>query len=205
MRFEIDCESGRYDGHVILASSSERRRRLMEEAGYDFEVTVPALKEDHLKSNDPRVLAESLAYAKARQVADGLDDGVIIGADTIVSLAGEVIGKPEDEAQAREILKRLSATTHQVITGLCLVSARRGERLMGAEVTRVTMKEMSEEDFESYIRSGEGVGKAGAYAIQESGDRFVQSIEGSFTNVVGLPMKLLADFLDVMEKLIYRD
>ena len=205
MRFEVDCEPARYDGHLVLASSSERRRRLMGQAGYDFEVIAPALREDHLRSNDARVLAESLAYAKARQVADGLEQNVVIGADTVVSLAGEVMGKPENETQAREILRRLSGTTHQVITGLCLVNARRGERLMGAEVTRVTMKEMSEEDFESYIRSGEGIGKAGAYAIQETGDRFVQSIEGSFTNVVGLPMKLLADFLDVIEKLIYRD
>lgn len=205
MRFERDIESARYDGHLILASSSERRQQLMEKAGYDFDVIHPTLGEDQLHTPDARALAESLAHAKARQVADQLDRHVVIGADTVVSFDGKVIGKPADETEAREILRQLSGTTHQVVTGLCLVNARRGERLMGAEITRVTMKRMSDDDLEAYVASGEGLGKAGAYAIQENGDRFVEKIDGSFTNVVGLPMKLLADFLDVMRKLIYRE
>jgi len=203
--FEKDVVPARHKGHVILASSSERRRRLMEEAGYDFEVIVPDLGEDRLHRQDPRVLAESLAYAKARQVADGLERGIVIGADTVVSLDGEVIGKASDERAARAILRKLSGSTHEVITGLCVLNAQRGERLIGADTTRVTMRKLTAEDLEQYVRSGEGIGKAGAYAIQENGDRFIEKIDGSFTNVVGLPMKMLADFLDVMKNLVYRD
>jgi septum formation protein len=205
MQFERDCPKAGYKGHVILASSSERRRRLLEEAGYDFEVVVPKLGEDRLHPQDPTVLAESLAYAKARQVADRLDRNIVIGADTIVSLQGRVIGKPADETEAREILRKLSGSTHEVITGVCLVNARRGERLLGSDLTRVTLRKLSDSELDAYVHSGEGFGKAGAYAIQESGDRFVQRLDGSFTNVVGLPMPLLARMLDVMKKLIYEE
>ena len=205
MKFTRDCIKARYKGHLVLASSSERRRRLMEEAGYDFEVRVPDLGEDALHGPDPRTLAESLAYAKARQVADMLDRHLVIGADTIVALGSEVIGKPGDDAEAREILSRLSGTTHAVITGLCLLNVRRGERLIGADVTRITMKKLTDAELDAYVRSGEGLGKTGAYAIQESGDRFVEKLDGSLTNVVGLPMPMLADFLDVMKTLVYKE
>ncbi len=205
MEFERDVVKARYRGHVILASASERRRRLMEEAGYDFEVMASRLTEDHLHPQDPRVMAESLAYAKARVVGDALEHGLVIGADTIVALGGEILGKPAGASEAREMLARLSGSTHEVITGLCVFNARRGERLIGAEVTRVTMRPLTAQELDDYVRRGEGLGKAGAYAIQETGDRFIARLEGSFTNVVGLPMPLLADYLDVMEKLVYRD
>jgi len=205
MRFQNDLEPARYPGRLILASSSERRRRLLEQAGYDFDVVVPRIPEDHLHPDDPRVLAESLAYAKARQAAERIEHPLVIGADTVVSLDGHVIGKPERDTEARDILRRLSGTTHEVITGVCLVNPRRGERLMGADVTRVTLRPLSGEELDDYVRSGEGLGKAGAYAIQENGDRFVEKIEGSFTNVVGLPMVMLAELLDAMKKLIYHE
>ena len=205
MNFERDCVKAAYDGHLILASNSARRKELMEEAGYDFEVIVPTLGEDDLHTPDARILAESLAHAKARQVADHLERDVVIGADTIVAVHGEVLGKPADDDDARRILSKLSGTTHEVITGLCLLNARRGERLIGADVTHITIKKMSDAEMDDYISSGEGRDKAGAYAIQETGDRFVENIDGSFTNVVGLPMKMLADFIDVMKGLIYRD
>ena len=205
MRFERDCPKANYKGRLVLASSSERRRRLLEEAGYDFEVIVPRLPEDRLHGQDPVVLAESLAYAKARQVADRIDKNVVVGADTIVSLKGKVIGKPADEAGAREILRSLSGSAHEVITGVCLVNARRGERLLGSDLTRVTMRKLSDSELDAYVHSGEGFGKAGAYAVQESGDRFIERIDGSFTNVVGLPMPLLSRMLDVMKKLIYEE
>jgi septum formation protein len=203
--FERDLVRARYAGPLVLASSSARRRELMTEAGYDFRVIVPKLAEDHLHRMPAQVLAESLAYAKARQVADGLEHDVVIGADTVVVLDNEVIGKARDADEARATLGRLAGTTHEVITGLCVLNARRGERLIGAEITRITMRPMSDDELAEYVHSGEGIGKAGGYAIQETGDRFVADIDGSFTNVVGLPMKLLADYLDVMAKLIYRD
>ncbi len=205
MRFERDVVKARFTRHLVLASTSERRRRLMEEAGYDFEAAAPGLGEDHLHPQDPRLLAESLAYVKARAVADRLARGVVVGADTVVALGERVLGKPADAREAREILARLSGSTHEVITGLCVLNARRGERLIGAEVTRITMKRLTAKELDDYVASGEGIGKAGAYALQETGDRFVTRLDGSFTNVVGLPMPLLADFLDVMGKLIYKE
>ena len=205
MEFQRDVVKARVRGHLVLASTSGRRRALMAEAGYDFEAVAPGIAEDDLRPADPRTLAESLAYAKARAVADRLERGLVIGADTIVALDGGVLGKPADEADARRILGRLSGSTHEVITGLCVLNARRGERLIGADVTRITMKRLTGRELDDYVRSGEGLGKAGAYAIQETGDRFITRMDGSFTNVVGLPMPLLADFLDVMKKLIYKD
>ena len=205
MKFERDLAPACYKGCVILASSSERRRRLLEEAGYDFRVVPPTLGEDRLHPQDPRLLAESLAYAKARRVADKVERYLVIGADTVVSLSGQVIGKADSPTEARTILKRLTGTTHEVITGLCVVNPRRGERLIAAETTRVTMKNATDDEIEAYVTSGEGIGKAGAYAIQENGDRFIEKIDGSFSNVVGLPMKMLADMLEAMRKLIYRE
>ena len=205
LKFEKVLPRARYGGRLVLASSSPRRQALMREAGYAFEVMVPKVPEDRLRIREVRALTESLAYAKARQVADALVEGVVIGADTVVAHEGEVIGKPGNDDEARMILKRLSGTTHEVITGVCVVNARRGERLLGSDVTRIAMREFSEEDVAEYVRTGEALGKAGAYAIQENGDRFVERIEGSFTNVVGLPMELLAVLIDAMGELIYKD
>jgi len=205
MAFKRDMAKSSYEGDLVLASSSARRRQLMTEAGYRFEVVEPILPEDHLHPQDPRVVAESLAYAKARQIADTLERGIVVGADTVVAFENRIIGKAHSAEEAHEILSMLSGTTHQVITGVCVFNARRGERLIGAETTGVVMKKMTDAELEAYVASGEGIGKAGAYAIQETGDRFVERLEGSFTNVVGLPMKLLASYLDVMKKLIYRD
>ena len=167
MAFEKDLAKSAFEGELILASSSARRRQLMSEAGYDFRVQAPSVGEDRLHRQAPQVLAESLAYAKARQVADTLERGVVVGADTVVALDGEIIGKANDRAEARRILTRLSGTTHEVITGLCVMNARRGERLIGAETTRILMKKLTGNEIDAYVHSGEGIGKAGAYAIQE--------------------------------------
>ncbi len=188
---------------LILASASPRRAALLAEAGYTFEVRPPCLHEDDVTvQNNPAVLAMALAYAKARRIADELDNGVVLGADTIVCLGHEIIGKPATPDEARTILSRLSGTTHSVITGVCLVDAVRSERLMGFEETLLRMKKLSPKELEDYVNSGEGIGKAGAYAIQETGDRYVEIIHGSLSNVIGLPMELLARLLDRMLKLI---
>jgi septum formation protein len=122
-----------------------------------------------------------------------------------VAIGGDVLGKPDNAEHAREILTRLSGSTHEVITGLCVLSARRGVRLIGPDVTRITMRALTPREIDDYVAGGEGLGKAGAYAIQENGDRFVARIDGSFSNVVGLPMPLLADFIDVMHQLVGRE
>ncbi len=179
--------------HIILASSSPRRRQLLEQAGMDFEVSAPAIPEpdEALSGLAPAQQAEALAYFKARAVADERPDAsMILGADTIVALGKTVLGKPDDAAGALAMLQSLSCTRHQVITGLALIAGG-GSRLIASDVTFVTMRKLTPGEVEAYVASGEWRGKAGAYAIQETADRFIERIDGSFSNVVGLPMELL--------------
>jgi len=189
---------------LILASASPRRRLLMAEAGYAFDVQPADVPEDlPTESDDPAQVACRLAEAKARAVAAGEPSGGrwIIGADTIVVLGRRIIGKPRDAADAVAILARLSGSEHSVITGLALVrgagaAGAAGRSLVRAAETRVRMREIPEEEIRRYVDGGGSRGKAGAYAIQEGGDRYIERLDGSFTNVIGLPMELLAEMLD---------
>lgn len=182
---------------LILASSSPRRRDLLTEAGVCFEVVPPSVDEPTWLSPRARAAqqAEALAYFKARSVADATPRRRILGADTVVSLAGEVLGKPADADDARRMLRKLSGTRHEVITGVAIVDEA-GQRWIRSDVTYITMATMTDEDVEQYVASGEWEGKAGAYAIQETADRYVRQVEGSFTNVVGLPVELVSSMLD---------
>ena len=187
---------------LILASASPRRAQLLAEAGHPFEVRAPHLREEDITgAAGPRSLAMSLAYAKARRIADELTEGIVLGADTVVCLGDEIVGKPADLDDARRILRKLSGTVHSVITGVCLVDACRGERLMGAEETLLHMRQLTEQELEAYVASGEGMGKAGAYAIQETGDRYIEIVHGSLTNVIGLPMESLQRHLPELDEL----
>ncbi|MBN1554874.1 MAG: septum formation protein Maf [Phycisphaerae bacterium] len=181
---------------LILASASPRRRELLARAGYDFDVQPPVMDEpNHLPAGLPPVShAESLAYFKARGVAETRSDARVLGADTVVAAGGRILGKPSDADDARRMLTELSHNQHAVITGVALLGPGE-ERVIAADVTHVTMRPMSPEEIEDYVASGEWQGKAGAYAIQETADRFIVSLEGSFTNVVGLPMELLGRLL----------
>ena len=194
---------------LILASSSPRRRELLHQAGYRFKVRPPGLIEDSSICRAPNAVAyvESLAYLKAMSAIEthGIRKGLVLGADTAVELGGRIIGKPRDEDEARQILSALTGSVHRVLTGLALVDpgagrsrragTRRGERWLAHDATAVHMGPMSADEIHAYVASGEAMGKAGAYALQETGDRFVERIEGSFTNVVGLPMELLERML----------
>ncbi len=184
---------------LVLASGSPRRRELLARAGLKFDVVVPPLDEpdESHAQLPPASQAEARAYFKARCVADRNPDAIVVGADTIVALDKRVLGKPTDDDDARRILTELSGTRHRVITGLALCGPQ-GQRLISYEITYVTMRKMSESDIQSYIDSGEWKDKAGAYAIQETADRYIESLEGSFTNVVGLPMELLQRMLQLM-------
>lgn len=180
---------------LVLASSSPRRRMLLAEAGYDFDVVDPPIEEpaDLGSELSPAERAEALAYFKARSVADGMGRAYVIGADTVVASAGEsaqVLGKPADRVDAERMLRSLSGTRHQVITGVALLGPG-ARRQIASDLTHVTMRPMTDAQIEAYIESGEWIGKAGAYAIQETADRFVDKIEGSLTNVVGLPVELV--------------
>ncbi len=184
-------------GRLVLASASPRRRELLAKAGWDFEVVPPPMPEPppYWANLPPQALAEALAYFKARSVWESRTKDWVLGADTIVAQGRKVIGKPADEAHAREVLRGLCGTRHAVITGLALLGPG-GTRLISADTTYITMRRASDADIQAYLDSGEWKGKAGAYAIQETGDRFVEKVEGSFSNVVGLPMELLRRMIE---------
>ncbi|HAU37254.1 MAG TPA: septum formation protein Maf [Phycisphaerales bacterium] len=183
-------------GTLILASSSPRRRQLLAEAGLSFDVVAPTIAEpnDDLRGLSPQQQAEALAYFKARVVSDRRPDACVLGADTVVALGGEILGKPADEADARRMLNALSGSRHAVITGVAVLCPH-NVRLIASETTYVTMRRMTPDEIDDYIRSDEWRGKAGAYAIQETADRYIVKVEGSFSNVVGLPMELVARML----------
>jgi len=181
---------------LVLASSSPRRQQLLRAAGVVFDVIAPPLPEpeDVVQHLPPARQAEALAYFKARAVADLHGKRRVLGADTIVAADGEVLGKPADRRDAERMLRRLSGTRHAVITGVALLLPG-GRRWIGSATTYVTMRPMTDAEIDGYLASGEWAGKAGAYAIQETADRFVVGLEGSFSNVVGLPVELVERLL----------
>lgn len=182
---------------MILASASPRRRDLLTQAGYAFDV-VPSDVDETAFSADghsPAQYAEVLALAKARSVAAQHPSRIVLGADTIVDCAGEIIGKPVDERDAERITRKLFSRPHEVITGLALVRLADGVEIVRSDVTTVYPRKLSDEQIAGHLAGRTWEGKAGAYAIQETGDEFVERIEGSLTNVVGLPMELLEQAL----------
>jgi septum formation protein len=191
----MSSESPQTSRPLVLASSSPRRRHLLAEAGYNFEVAPPPIDEPTRwpAETPPAALAEALAYFKARSVAETHPDASVLGADTICACNGRVMGKPADADHARAMLHELSHNRHAVVTGVAVLDGTR--RRIASDITWVTMRPMTPADIEDYIASGEWDGKAGAYAIQESADRYVERLDGSFSNVVGLPMELLGRLL----------
>jgi septum formation protein len=186
---------------LILASASARRKDLLEQAGIKFDVIAPTFPEPaHKTDRSPEQWAQSLAYFKARAVADKHPDRTVIGADTICVLGDEVLGKARDADHARDILRKLSGTKHAVITGVAICGPD-GKRLIASQTTGVQMAAMSDADIDAYIKSGEWIDKAGAYAIQDTADRYVERLEGRFDNVVGLPVDLVLRMLTRMEYL----
>jgi len=183
---------------LILASASPRRAELLREHGYAFEIMASPLPEpvQFLPGLSPVERAEASSEFKARSVAKLVAAGWVLAADTIASLGGRVFGKPVDRDDARRILQSLPGTTHQVITGVTLLDASDGSTVTDHDSTDVTMRRLSEREIEDYLDSGAWEGKAGAYGIQDQGDAFVERIDGSFTNVVGLPMELVKRMLD---------
>jgi len=178
---------------LILASASPRRRGLLAQAGYRF-VVVPAETEepvDHAPT--PSQTAVERALAKARDVAERFPNRVVLAADTIVVLDGDVIGKPADAEDTRRTIRRLRGTRHSALTGV-VVLAGDAERT-ATEETVIEMRQVSDEEIDAYVATGEALGKAGAYAVQERGDRFIKTLSGSYTNVVGLPMELVGRML----------
>lgn len=176
---------------LILASASPRRRELLAAAGLRFETFIPDIDESPLPGEDPRSHAERLAREKAAAAAES--NGITIASDTVVLQDGIILGKPADAAHAREMLHRLSGCGHEVITGVCVRDASRSE--VFSVVTRVEFRTLNDEEIDDYIATGEPMDKAGAYAIQGGAAHMVRRIDGSYTNVVGLPMCELIEVL----------
>lgn len=180
---------------LTLASASPRRSELLRVWGYAFQVVAPEMDEEGLRASTPTRLAEALAEAKARAARAKVRRGAILAADTLVACKDLVFGKPRDAAHAAEILRALSGKRHAVITGVCVMDAGTGRARTVHAVSHLRMKRLADKEIRGYVASGEPMDKAGAYALQEGGDRWVTLEEGSRTNVVGLPEELVRPLL----------
>lgn len=183
----------------ILASGSPRRRELLTQIGLTFDVETADIDETPRIGEDALAYVQRLAEHKAAAVFARQGNQrrlVVLGADTTVFCVGQILGKPVDEADAARMLRLLAGKTHQVMTGVALVTA--SARQVAVEVTDVTMRTLSEQQIEDYIATGEPLGKAGAYAIQGRAARFIPRIEGCYFNVVGLPLARVSAMLETI-------
>ena len=184
---------------IILASASPRRKMLLKKAGLKFEVVKSDYEENNNENISPENLVLKHALGKARDVAEKMKGAVVIGADTIVVIDDEVIGKAKDDEDAKRMLKKLSARTHKVITCFVIIDTKAKKEKARTVTTKVTFKHLSDEAIEEYVSRGEYVGKAGAYAYQGAAVRFMEKVEGSKSNVLGLPME---EFMGELEYFI---
>jgi len=185
---------------VILASASPRRQELFERLGLPFSTQEADLEEVTLPGETPPEFALRMALDKAMKVGRQRPDAWVVGADTVVVGMGRILGKPRDAGQAAAMLALLSGRTHRVLTGVGCV--RRGRRPVGfVECSRVTFHHLRGADIDAYVRGGEPLDKAGAYGIQGGAAKFVRRLEGSYTNVVGLPLERLREvFLSILKE-----
>ena len=181
---------------LILASQSPRRRELLEQAGFEFEVVLPSPGAECGKCSgeSPVDLVARLAMQKAKDVAMRTAKGIVIGCDTVAECMGQILGKPENRDHAEEMLRLMSGRTHHVSSGLCLWKRPGDEPVIRVDATRLRMDELSTEKIESYLETDLWVGKAGAFGFQDGLD-WVHIEDGSASNVVGLPMELLSEML----------
>ena len=171
---------------LILASASPSRKMLLEQAGLDFEVVVSGVDETVPSDYTPAQTVEALARRKGQAVQALRPEAPIIAADSVVSIDGLILGKPKDDEAAKATLRRLSGRTHELITGVCLLI--NGQMDLFHQVTRVTFYPLTEEEIAEYVALGESRGRAGAYGIEGIGVVLVQSIQGDYPNIVGLPV-----------------
>ena len=175
---------------LVLASSSPRRTEILERAGWPHEILVAGIDETVLPNEEPAAYVQRLARSKAEAVASHLSEGLVLGADTTVVVANQILGQPQDDADARRMLNLLNAKWHEVLTAVAIVRVG-GESRVAYETTRVRFAEMSDEEIDWYIATREPFGKAGAYAIQGKAALFIKEIEGDYFNIMGLPIRLV--------------
>lgn len=187
---------------LILASGSLGRRQLVERSGWPFEVRPANIDEPtDARLGDCRQYVGELAWLKAQAVANTVDEGIVIAADTVGWQHGKVVGKPEDEADARRIITALAGTTHELWTGVCLWVRPGDFQITWQELSRVQMKPMTEDEIEAYLKTRKWVGCSGAYAIEMPHDPLLSVVEGTASNVIGLPMESLERALKWAEKM----
>jgi len=177
---------------LILASGSQRRMEILRAAGWPFDAVAADIDEAVRDQEDPVSYVQRLALTKAQTVAATLTAGLVLGADTTVVVDGELLAQPVDDDDARRMLRLLSGKWHEVLTGVALVSANENAiALVDHEKTRVRFAEMSDDEIDWYVATGEPRGKAGAYGIQRHAALFVKEIAGDYFNIVGLPLRLV--------------
>ena len=180
---------------IVLASSSPRRAEILRNAGIAFDIHTTQIDETALPGEPAREmvarLAEAIVRAAAVQLGAAPRECIVVGADTTVELDGEILGKPRDSADAREMLAKLSGRTHHVLTGIFLLRLPSGAERKAVENSTVTFAPISQREIDAYVATGEPLGKAGAYAIQGFAGRYISGIEGCYFNVVGLPLARL--------------
>lgn len=186
---------------IILASASPRRSELLRQLNLDFQVIPSAADELHNEQLTAAELSQLNAYRKARAISKKHPDALVIGMDTIVALGSKLFGKPKDLIEAQRMIEELQGQTHEVVTGVCLIHLRGHRQKVFADRTSVTFRSLTADEISHYHSKINPLDKAGAYAIQEHGDDLVRHIEGSFSNVVGLPLEKLSEELAVFEQL----
>lgn len=173
---------------IILASTSPRRQELLKQIGLNFEIAPSKYEEDMSLNLSNQNLAKTLAYGKAKDVADKLKNGVVIGSDTFVVFQGKRIGKPKNKKDAENILKNISGKKLVIYSGIAIIDKYKNREIKDCEITKVKIKKLSTKEIKDYIATGEPLDKAGAFGIQGRGAIFIEKINGCYSNVVGLPL-----------------
>lgn len=181
--------------NIILASASPRRKEILGNTNVKFTVIKSEIDEVILDNEKPQQVVMRLAFEKCLDIASKHEEDLVIGADTIVVLDDEILGKPKDEKEAYRMIKSLSNRTHQVITGISLINLQSNTKIIDCVVSNVKFKDLSEEDIRDYLQTNESLDKAGAYGIQGYGALLVEEIQGDYFNIVGLPISKLSDLL----------
>lgn len=183
---------------LILASQSPGRKEALEKAGFDFEILPSDYEEKMYNGLSPAELVMKLSQGKARDVAGKVPDAIIVGADTVGVFENEIMGKPHTEEKNIEMLSKLSGKYHTMLTGLTLIDTETKNKISKVVETKVWFRNLSEDEIKEYVTLGEGLQKAGGYAYQGIGHKFVERIEGSETNIIGMPIETLTEMLKII-------
>ena len=183
--------------NIILASASPRRKEILENTNIKFDIISSSIEELILGGESPCQMVLRLAFEKGIDIASKHKSDLVISADTIVVLDDNVLGKPKDEEEARQMISNLSGRTHQVITGISLINLENNKKIIDYVVSNVKFKKLSKDDINDYIKTKESLDKAGAYGIQGYGAILVEEIQGDYFNIVGLPISKLSDLLKI--------